>query len=937
MKNLFVAILVVVFSITGYTQTNKIPLSHDVYDSWNDLMSPTISANGQWVSYEVNPQDGNGNLLLVGLKNDFKKVFNRGYKATISPSNDFIVFQIKPEKSVTRKAKLDKKKKDDMPKDSLKVFVFENQKQFTYPKIKSYKTGEIGGNWVALLTEIKKKEKEKDKQPADTSKKVKPKTIKKTPKINDEEKPGLLTILNPTLDKKAEYNLVYDYSISRNGSLIAFNSKTDDTLSLSNVQVFDYSKCEAIKIFEQKGDIKNLAIDEAGKQLVFMFSADTGKVKTYDLYYWSSVGKNAEKLISKESLGMTKGWVVSQHTTPYFSRQGNRLFFTTMPKQVEEPKDTLTDDEKVILDLWSWTDTLLQTQQKFNLKEELKRSYLAMYSVTDKKFIQLADKNIPQVRLTMNGDAPYALGVSSIPYQYAMTWESSGNNDYYLIDLKSGVKRLVLKANPFRVSMSPSGNYLAYYQPSDNAWYTYSVKENKSICLTSGLSVKFFVEDNDTPSLPYPYGFAGLMEGDKSFIVYDKYDLWSLDPTGKTKPVCITGEKGRLKNLVYRYQKLDPDAYYINSNSNELLTVFNEKNRQNGYSSIVFGKLGALKDLIGGDYIFSNISKTRNADQIIWQKESYKEYRDLWTSDVTFSNPRKLSNANPQTDKYQWGSVELVKWVDFNRDSVEGLLYKPDNFDPKKRYPMMVYFYEKNTENLNRHYEPKPGRSVICPTLYASDGYLVFIPDIKYRIGTPGRSSYDAIISGTMDMVSRGYADKDRIGVQGQSWGGYQVAYLVTQTDLFKAASAGAPVSNMTSAYGGIRWESGIARMFQYEHEQSRIGGTLWEKPLDYIENSPLFYAPRVNTPLLIRHDDADGAVPWYQGIEYFLALRRLGKPVWMVNYNDEPHNLVRRANRIDWTIRMKQFFDYYLKDAPQPEWIKQGIPAIQKGKVLGY
>ena len=934
MKNIIIASLIVLSSISSYSQTNKISLTHNVYDSWNDLLNPTISANGQWVSYEVNPQDGNGNLLLVDLKSDLKNCFVRGYKATISPMNDFIVYQVKPEKAVVRKAKIDKKKKDDMPKDSLKVFVFDNHKNYSFSNVKSYKTGEIGGSWVAVFTELKKKEKEKDKQPADTSKKEKPKIAKKTPKGNDEEKPGLLTILNPSLDKKVEYNSVYDYTISRNGGLIAFNSKTDDTLSLSNVQVFDYAKNETNKVFEQKGDIKNLAIDEMGKQLVFMFSADTGKVKSYDLYYWTLTSKSAEKLISSETLGMTKGWVVSQHTTPYFSHQGNRLFFTTMLKQIEEPKDTLTDDEKVILDLWSWTDTLLQTQQKFNLKEDLKRSYLAMYSITDKKFIQLADKNLPEIRLTMKGDAPYALGLSDIPYQYAMTWESSGNNDYYLIDLKSGVKRLVLKANPFRISMSPSGNYLAYYQPSDNAWYLYSVKENKSICSTIGLAVNFFDEENDTPSLPNPYGFAGWTEGDKSFIVYDKFDLWSIDPTAKAKPNRLTD--GRTKELVYRYQKLDPDAFYINPNSAELLTVFNEKNKQGGYCSTVINK-SIVADLTKGDYIFSNIRKARNSDKLIWQKESYTEYRDLWTSSMNFSDSKKLSVANPQMVNYKWGSVELVKWVDFNRDSVVGLLYKPENFDPNKKYPMMVYFYETHSDNLNTHYEPKPGRSVICPTLYASNDYLVFFPDIKYKIGLPGKSAYDAVISGTMALVNNGIVDKDRIGVQGQSWGGYQIAYLVTQTDLFKAASAGAPVSNMTSAYGGIRWESGVSRMFQYEHEQSRIGGTLWDKPLSFIENSPLFYAPRVNTPLLIRHDDADGAVPWYQGIEYFVALRRLGKPVWMVNYNEEPHNLVRRANRIDWTIRMMQFFDYYLKDAPQPEWLKNGIPAIKKGKTLGY
>ena len=936
MKKLL-TILIAIAAISGFSQNKKIPLNNSVYDSWNDLMNPMISANGRWVSYEINPQDGNGKLWLENNQDNQMISFNRGYKATISPNNDFIVYQVKPEKAVVRKAKLDKKKKDDMPKDSLKIYVFENKKSFVYPKVKSYKIGEIGGAWLAVLTEMKKKEKEKDKQPSDTSKKEKPKSTKKTPKGNDEEKPGLLTILNPVSDSKFEFSNILDFSLSRNGSIIAFNGKTDDTLGLSFVKIFDFNKGEAIQVFEKKGDIKNISIDEQGNQFVFQFSADTGKVKNYDLYYWPSKDKNAELLISGQITGMPQGWVVSQHTSPYFSKSGNRLFFTTMPKQLEEPKDTLTDDEKVILDLWSWTDTLLQTQQKVNLKDELKRSYLAYYNIKEKKFYQLAEKKIPQVRVETKVDIPYALAVSDIPYQYAMTWESSGNNDYYLIDLKTGIKKQVLTANPFRVSLSPSGNYLAYYMPSNNAWYVYVVKENRSICLTEGLNVNFFDEENDTPSLPNPYGFAGWVEGDKYFLVYDKFDVWGLDPTGKVKPISLTGGKGRTSEVVYRYQRTDPEAFYIKLNNDELFTMFNRKNKNGGYVSLNISKPGDIHVLVNTGNVYSNLTKAKNDNVLIWQKESFKEYRDLWTSNLSFSNLKKLSEANPQMSDYLWGTVELVKWVDFNRDSVQGLLYKPENFDPTRKYPMMVYFYETHSDNLNVHFEPKPGRSVIYPTLYTSNDYVVFFPDIKYKIGYPGKSAYDAVISGTMALINKGFVDKDRIGVQGQSWGGYQIAYLVTQTDLFKAASAGAPVSNMTSAYGGIRWGSGLARMFQYEHEQSRIGGTLWEKPLNFIENSPLFYAPRVNTPLLIRHDDADDAVPWYQGIEYFVALRRLGKPVWLVNYNDEPHNLVRRANRIDWTIRMKEFFDYYLKDAPQPEWLKNGIPATKKGKVLGY
>jgi len=215
---------------------------------------------------------------------------------------------------------------------------------------------------------------------------------------------------------------------------------------------------------------------------------------------------------------------------------------------------------------------------------------------------------------------------------------------------------------------------------------------------------------------------------------------------------------------------------------------------------------------------------------------------------------------------------------------------------------------------------------------------VVFVPDIVYKDGFPGESAYKAIVSGTLSMVEKyPFIDKENIGIQGQSWGGYQIAYLITRTKLFKAAMAGAAVSNMVSAYGGIRWESGVSRMFQYEKSQSRIGGTLWEKPLLYLSNSPVFYADKIETPLLIMHNDADGAVPWTQGIELYMAMRRLQKPAWMLTYNNEEHNLTKWPNRVDLSIRMYQFFDHYLKGAPIPSWMKEGIPAIEKGKTTGY
>jgi dipeptidyl aminopeptidase/acylaminoacyl peptidase len=367
------------------------------------------------------------------------------------------------------------------------------------------------------------------------------------------------------------------------------------------------------------------------------------------------------------------------------------------------------------------------------------------------------------------------------------------------------------------------------------------------------------------------------------------------------------------------------------------LKITEDESCKEGFASLMLSEPGKQKNLIISDNEYSNPIKSKNTLQYLWQRSSYIEFPDLWTSTSTFVGAKKISVTNPQQNQYLWGTVEHVSWESFDGGHLRGLLYKPENFDPTKKYPMIIYFYEKYSNQLNTHYVPAPSRSIVNFTFYNSNGYIVFVPDITYRTGEPGRSAYDDIISGTMAMTKLPYIDADRLGIQGQSWGGYQVAYLVTQTGLFKAAMAGAPVSNMTSAYGGIRWESGIVRQSQYEHGQSRLGANLWENRDLYIENSPIFYANKITTPLLIMSNDNDGAVPYYQGIELITAMRRLQKPAWLLCYNGEEHNLTKRPSRQDLSIRMSQFFDHYLKGAPIPLWMEKGLPAVVKGKELRY
>ena len=399
----------------------------------------------------------------------------------------------------------------------------------------------------------------------------------------------------------------------------------------------------------------------------------------------------------------------------------------------------------------------------------------------------------------------------------------------------------------------------------------------------------------------------------------------------------MTNGFGRKNNITFDINKLNEDVKTVNRNQSIFLGAFNNANKQSGVYQTIIEKAKNPEQVVMSDtWGAQNMTKALNSNELIYTKESFQNSPDIYVS-TNFKDEKKISSTNPQQKNYTWGKGELVNWKTYSGKDATGVVYKPDNFDPNKKYPVIVYFYEKLSDNLNRYQAPAPTPSRINHTYFVSNEYIVFTPDISYTIGHPGKSAEDYINSGVEALKKNTWVNGKKIAIQGQSWGGYQVAHLITATNMYAAAWTGAPVVNMTSAYGGIRWGTGMSRQFQYEQTQSRIGKTLWEAPELYIENSPLFNMPKVQTPVVIMHNDEDGAVPWYQGIEMFMALKRLEKPVWMLNYNGDDHNLLKRANKNDIQQRQVQFFDHYLKDKPAPKWMTEGVPAIKKGIDWGF
>lgn len=935
------ATFLLLFTTQSIYGQEKKPLDHDVYEIWNRITDTEISSNGNWVLYAMSPEDQDGVLTITNVTDNREYSVPQGDDAVFTYGSEAAVFLVSPPKDSVRQAKLDKKKKDEMPGDSLGVINLVNGNFYGAADVLSYKVPEKNGDWVAYMTRLS----DDDSEDADTTSPESEakeegeadKAKEDDDKKREDGKP--LHVYSIATESVTSFALVSDYEFSEDGQRLAFTtvSKSGDS---DGIYLLSTATGRVDTLASGQGDYKNVSFDDSGSQVAFLSNVETfsDDQPSFSVYYYTVGESSAAAVATEGDSFLGEGWWISEHGNVHFSEDGSRLFFGTAPKPEPESDDSdILEDEKVVVEVWSWTDDDFYPAQKIRLESEKKRSYLAVYHVNNDRSVQLASEDFPTVSLLDDGNGKYGIANSNMSYRKERSWDFPAFYDSYLVNLADGSRTPVVEGIQSQPRLSPEGKYVIWWDHSTLSWMSQPVDGSGSaINLTESLPYPVFNEIHDWPYPANSYGLSGWTDGDRRLLVNDKHDIWSVDPTGRRDPVSITANRGRSENLRFRYVRLDPEQDAIDPESTALLSAFNYGTKESGFYNLTPADPGSLTELVMEKARFSTPVQSRQGDRLMWTRESFTEFPDVRVSDKMFDGQDRVSTANPQQSEYLWGSAELVSWSTLDGIPVDGILYKPENFDPSQQYPMMVYFYEKSSDGLYRHDAPAPHRSVINKTFYTSRGYLVFVPDIPYKIGYPGESAMNAIMPGVTMLIGEGFVDEDNIGVQGHSWGGYQIAYMVTKTNLFKAAEAGAPVSNMISAYGGVRWGSGLSRMFQYERTQSRIGGSLWEYPMRYISNSPIFEADKIETPLLIMHNDEDGAVPWYQGIELFAALRRLDKPVWLINYNGEPHWPTTYPNKRDWAIRMQQYFDHFLKGEPAAEWITNGVPEVRKGTTLG-
>jgi dienelactone hydrolase len=978
--------------LSAQPTTNKKPLTFADFGNWRSTSGVTLSRNGEYLAYVVGSENNDGEAVVrhvaSGKEFRFPPANGTAYGGgapQFTPDSKRVLLPQTPTKAALKKAKDDKAKAEDTPKNGLALVDLASGKEID--RIADVGVARVAGEGSGfLIYRHQSPPKEDAGAPAAKGKgggKGKIPLAGKTDTARDGSTDLLIRDLTGTSDRVLEE--VSEYSLSDDEKTLVYvvSSKTDRKNGVYAMNPRFGTAATPVKA--GPGRYSNLTWDEKQSRLAFFFDdsrvpaahvappphlpggsvavpaplppapavPSRWRVLVWDRYSKADptgltrapavpagaglatvvtpvVAASAPsgpppalmEVLGPDAPGIKKGWELSEKALS-FSLDGTKLYVATAPERGPAPP---ADD--VQLDIWHWKDSEIQPMQRVRAPIDRNRTFGGVVLLDTKKFRQLSDDGV-SVSEPETGD--WAIASDNRKYRPTLGFVWPLPADYSFVNVRSGESKPVLTGTTFGPSLSPHGKYLLGFDGKD--WFTVSVPDGKRVNLTAKLKVKFFDEEHDTPDAPSSYGGGQWTADGKFVLVSDRFDIWKLAVDGSSAENLTQVGRG----LNVRFSILRPRSpedrrpeRTIDLTKPLLLGAVNLVTRDTGFYRLEPG--ASPKLLLMGSRWYGAPIKAKDADVYLLSVQTFSQAPDLYVTTPDFHELKRVTEINPQAKNFNWGTAELIKYASADGIPLQGVLIKPENFDPSKKYPMVVYIYERLSQNLHQFRVPAAG-TVMNPTFYASNGYLVLMPDIAYTVGAPGQSSLKCVLPAIQAVADKGFLDEGAIGIQGHSWGGYQIAYMVTQTGRFKAACAGAPVSNMTSAYSGIRWGSGLPRQFQYEQGQSRIGASPWEAPMKYIENSPVFMADRVKTPLLMLHNDRDDAVPWYQGIEYFLALRRLGKEVYLLNYNNEFHGLREKATQRDYTVRMFQFFEHHLKGKPAPDWMTKGVPFLDREK----
>jgi dipeptidyl aminopeptidase/acylaminoacyl peptidase len=862
--------------VVQYAQGQKPPLDIHSTSQWSGVGSGLLTDDGKYACYSYNAGAENPKVVVVSTAGPWKMEFSNAS----TPS--FI-----QDKSIAFK----------LGRDSLCLFNIANKKISYIDSVLNFSTGQLNGKGVLAC------------------------------KMLGEKREFIMRDIHT--GKELSFSSVTEYQFNKQGDRLIIKSDSGKTQCVRFVSSLD--KRPACIWTSEEFKITSSVFDKSGKKLGFTTGKSVEGTTVTELWYYEEGMLQAKKIIADQEL---KNYSITNSGLA-FTDDGRKLVFqvTAMQQVSGKPQPNAAQ-----VDVWSYLDQQLQSQQLI----ELNRYPSYGYGVSDLETGQthmLTKEN----ESIMERSNDYALLVRQFGLRgrYEAYWNRAAELDYTLVSLKDGTRTPFLMGvqdQNTSISLSPDGKWLLYWNGKDSCYYSYEIATGNRKNLTAGIYTNWRDEENDI-SEPRFAGRAWWMIDSRNLLIKDNYDIWQLDISGKVPPFNLTNEYGR-KNSI-NFDLLEKGSYVSTilpeKDGSVILTAIDNHTKDRGFYKLYPGRQANPEKLFMGPYVFGGWGghdsyiyppiKAKNASMYLFYKSSATEAPNYYTT-TDFRKFSQVSNAQPQK-QFNWYTTELHEWTSLDGQKLQGILYKPENFDATKKYPVIFDYYEVRSDELNLFIYPHASEGRINIPLFVSKGYLVFVPDIKYRIGEVGESAYNAIVSAAKHVAGLSYVDTSKMGLQGHSFGGYQTNYVITHSNLFAAACSAAGISDETSKYGsGLR--AGFV-MYLSEKSQSRLGTTPWENPGLYIKNSPIYFVDKITTPLLMMANKNDGAVPFSQGLELFVAMRRLGKKVWMLQYENGTHE-VGGVDAFDFHTRMMQFFDHYLKNAPAPVWMTRGIPANRKG-----
>lgn len=945
----WVLLVLPVVSFSPSTDKPQVPRPIELADilAWKSIRSATLSDDGQWFAYRLAPPEGESEIVARHTTESRELRFPAG---EIPPPPEQITFPVPPTPSeISFSAdsrwtvftiyppgkEVKRLRRENKPiHNTVGLVELSTGKEIEFEKIKKAVFSGQNPRWLAL-----------HRYPGENQGK-------------DKDKWSGSDLILRDLDTGAELNVgnVAEFAFDKKGRRLAWIVDAQEKTG-NGVQLRDLSSAAVSSLDSGKALYKRLNWTEKGDALAFLKGVEDKAYEDplYSLVAFADLDASVPRKITydpKDDSNFPAGMTIAPHRDPVWLDDLSGILFgihETKKKdkdakddkaageegkgetaESEPSKDAASagrakkdEPEKPDLVIWHWLDKRLQSQQQVEENRDKNFSFLCIYRVEETKFIRLADDDLRQV--TAAPEYRFAVGLDNSDYQLMGNLHGQRFQDIYAIDLSTGERRLAVKKNRWYFGPSPDGTHFLSYD--DGHYFAFDMVTGKAEALTQQVPASFVNLEDDHNVVKPPVVPFGWVKDSASVLLSDKWDVWNVPiHGGQALNLTVNGKKEQIR---YRNRfRLDPEEKGIDLSQPVYLGAQAEWTKKSGIARIDGGKPGA-RMLLWEDAGFSTLLKAKSADTFLHTRETYRDFPDYYATDSSLQSGTSITEANPQQKQFLWSAgSRLVDYTSAKGDKLQAALFLPANYEPGKSYPTIVYIYEKLSSGLNRYYAPSANG--FNKSVYTSHGYAVLMPDIVYKVNDPGMSAVWCVLPALKAAIATGVVDPRRVGLHGHSWGGYQTSFLITQTEAFRAAVAGAPLTNMISMYSSIYWNTGSANQPIFESSQGRFTGGYWEILEAYARNSPVYFSRHVKTPLLLLHNDKDGAVDWNQGIEYYNTLRRLQKPVVMLQYKGENHGLRKPANQKDYTVRMKEFFDHHLMDKPAPDWLRQGVPHLK-------